>query len=100
MSVRSRTALGSEEREKLMYSANVHQAHACTTASGSAERIGICRQLFNDLWTFCDLILRVCDDLGLLTDNHIFNQRKASSRLAVPGPIMTPDAPAQTSIKA
>jgi NADH-quinone oxidoreductase subunit D len=33
-------------------------------------------QLVDDIWAFCDLFLKVCDDLeGLLTESRIFKQR-------------------------
>jgi NADH-quinone oxidoreductase subunit D len=69
---------GFEEREKLM---NFYERASGSRMHANYFRVGGVRldlppKLIDDIWTFCDPFLKVCDDLEeLLTDNRIFKQR-------------------------
>ena len=69
---------GFEEREKLMAfyeRASGSRLHAAYFRPGGVHQ-DLPPQLIDDIETFCDPFLKVCDDLeGLLTDNRIFKQR-------------------------
>ena len=77
-----------EEREKLMV---FYERASGARMHANYFRIGGVHQdlplaLLNDIWSFCDPFLRVCDDIEeLLTENRIFKQRNvgiASVQLA------------------
>ena len=69
---------GFEEREKLMVfyeRASGARMHANYFRVGGVHQ-DLPPKLLDDIWTFCDPFLQVCDDLeGLLTENRIFKQR-------------------------
>src|SRR5207245_5081285 len=69
---------GFEEREKLMgfyERASGSRLHAAYFRVGGVHQ-DLPPKLIDDIWSFCDPFLKVCDDLeGLLTDNRIFKQR-------------------------
>jgi NADH-quinone oxidoreductase subunit D len=69
---------GFEEREKLMVfyeRASGSRMHANYFRPGGVHQ-DLPPKLIDDIWTFCDPFLKVCDDLEeLLTDNRIFKQR-------------------------
>ena len=69
---------GFEEREKLMAfyeRASGSRLHAAYFRPGGVHQ-DLPPQLIDDIETFCDPFLKVCDDLeGLLSDNRIFKQR-------------------------
>jgi NADH-quinone oxidoreductase subunit D len=69
---------GFEEREKLMVfyeRASGSRMHANYFRAGGVHQ-DLPPKLIDDIWTFCDPFLKVCDDLeALLTDNRIFKQR-------------------------
>eukprot|EP01041_Mallomonas_annulata_P038198 gene38198-61650_t len=69
---------GFEEREKLMLfyeRASGSRMHAAYFRPGGVHQ-DLPPDLVDDIESFCDPFLRVCDDLeGLLTDNRIFKQR-------------------------
>jgi len=69
---------GFEEREKLMVfyeRASGARMHANYFRVGGVHQ-DLPPRLLDDVWTFCDPFLQVCDDLeGLLTENRIFKQR-------------------------
>jgi len=72
------TLWGFEEREKLMVfyeRASGARIHANLFRIGGIHQ-DLTPELLDDIWAFCDLFLKVCDDLeGLLTKNRIFKQR-------------------------
>src|SRR5450756_595183 len=67
-----------EQREFLMSfyeRAHVQRMHAAYFRVGGVHQ-DIPNKLVDDIYTFCDPFLKVCDDIeGLLTDNRIFKQR-------------------------
>jgi len=69
---------GFEEREKLMMfyeRASGARMHANYFRVGGVHQ-DLPGRLIDDIWSFCDPFLKVCDDLeDLLTDNRIFKQR-------------------------
>ncbi|HEY4862970.1 MAG TPA: NADH-quinone oxidoreductase subunit D [Xanthobacteraceae bacterium] len=69
---------GFEEREKLMVfyeRASGSRMHAAYFRLGGVHK-DLPQKLVDDIATFCDPFLKVCDDLeGLLTGNRIFKQR-------------------------
>ncbi|HMN36316.1 MAG TPA: NADH-quinone oxidoreductase subunit D [Hyphomicrobium sp.] len=69
---------GFEEREKLMVfyeRASGARMHAKYFRIGGVHQ-DLPDQLVDDIYTWCDPFLKVCDDIeGLLTDNRIFKQR-------------------------
>jgi NADH-quinone oxidoreductase subunit D len=69
---------GFEEREKLMAfyeRASGARMHANYFRVGGVHQ-DLPPRLLDDIWTFCDPFLRVCDDIeGILTENRIFKQR-------------------------
>jgi NADH-quinone oxidoreductase subunit D len=69
---------GFEEREKLMMfyeRASGSRMHAAYFRVGGVHQ-DLPPKLIDDIETFCDPFLKVCDDIeGLLTDNRIFKQR-------------------------
>src|SRR5213082_2242051 len=69
---------GFEEREKLMMfyeRASGARMHANYFRVGGVHQ-DLPPKLIDDIWNFCDPILKVCDDIeGLLTENRIFKQR-------------------------
>jgi len=69
---------GFEEREKLMVfyeRASGARMHANYFRVGGVHQ-DLPPRLLDEVWTFCDPFLQVCDDLeGLLTENRIFKQR-------------------------
>ncbi|PWB65720.1 MAG: NADH-quinone oxidoreductase subunit D [Bradyrhizobiaceae bacterium] len=69
---------GFEEREKLMVfyeRASGSRMHAAYFRVGGVHQ-DLPPALIDDIESFCDPFLKVCDDLeGLLTDNRIFKQR-------------------------
>jgi NADH-quinone oxidoreductase subunit D len=69
---------GFEEREKLMVfyeRASGSRMHAAYFRVGGVRQ-DLPEKLIDDIWSFCDPFLKVCDDLeALLTDNRIFKQR-------------------------
>ncbi|QEN90874.1 NADH-quinone oxidoreductase subunit D [Labrys sp. KNU-23] len=69
---------GFEEREKLMIfyeRASGSRMHAAYFRAGGVHQ-DLPPELVDDIESFCDPFLKVCDDLeGLLTDNRIFKQR-------------------------
>ncbi len=69
---------GFEEREKLMgfyERASGSRMHAAYFRVGGVHQ-DLPEKLIDDIWTFCDPFLKVCDDLEeLLTGNRIFKQR-------------------------
>jgi NADH-quinone oxidoreductase subunit D len=69
---------GFEEREKLMVfyeRASGSRMHAAYFRVGGVHQ-DLPPKLLDDIWSFCDPFLKVCDDIeGLLTDNRIFKQR-------------------------
>jgi NADH-quinone oxidoreductase subunit D len=69
---------GFEEREKLMVfyeRASGARMHANYFRVGGVHQ-DLPERLLEDIWSFCDPFLKVCDDLeGLLTENRIFKQR-------------------------
>src|SRR5215470_10983855 len=69
---------GFEEREKLMVfyeRASGARMHANYFRVGGVHQ-DLPPKLLDDIWTFCDSFLKVCDDIeGLLTENRILKQR-------------------------
>ncbi|MEM7620228.1 MAG: NADH-quinone oxidoreductase subunit D [Pseudomonadota bacterium] len=69
---------GFEEREKLMVfyeRASGSRLHAAYFRPGGVHQ-DLPQKLIDDIYTFCDPFLKVCDDIeGLLTHNRIFKQR-------------------------
>ncbi|MFL4982547.1 MAG: NADH-quinone oxidoreductase subunit D [Xanthobacteraceae bacterium] len=69
---------GFEEREKLMVfyeRASGARMHAAYFRPGGVHQ-DLPPKLIDDIWSFCDPFLKVCDDIEeLLTDNRIFKQR-------------------------
>ena len=69
---------GFEEREKLMVfyeRASGARMHANYFRVGGVHQ-DLPERLLDDIWSFCDPFLKVCDDLeGLLTESRIFKQR-------------------------
>src|SRR3974390_1561196 len=69
---------GFEEREKLMTfyeRASGSRMHAAYFRVGGVHQ-DLPGRLIDDIWSFCDPFLKVCDDLEtLLTGNRIFKQR-------------------------
>jgi NADH-quinone oxidoreductase subunit D len=69
---------GFEEREKLMIfyeRASGSRMHAAYVRPGGVH-LDLPQDLIDDIETFCDPFLKVCDDIeGLLTNNRIFKQR-------------------------
>src|SRR5437660_6858470 len=72
---------GFEEREKLMVfyeRASGSRMHAAYFRVGGVHQ-DLPEKLLDDIGTFCDPFLKVCDDIeGLLTDNRIFKQRNGN----------------------